>query len=260
MNLSVAPTQFTEGEALELTEYRPVNRFAVLSAIFGGLSGFTLLHPMLLVLPLVGAAAGFIAYWQLSVPNPLQSGKTAAKWGIFLSLLFGICMVTATASRDRLLARQARSCAEHWFQLISEGKLQAAHQLTLPSLRRSTSEADLKEYYKPKERKSRLPSGEGSPGEMSEMLDLSGQELFDQLFSRPIMKRLAEFGNNATYEYLGTVSHIQTGPSSLSIVQQFGVTQRDGVNTERLVVEITLERTEDRQIANWRVDESIREL
>src|SRR5687768_10126495 len=101
MNLSVAPTQFTEGEALELTDYRPVNRFAVLSAIFGGLSIFSLLSSLLLVVPVFGACAGFFSYWQLSLPSSNQSGKAAAKWGIFLSLLFGIWVVMAANSRER---------------------------------------------------------------------------------------------------------------------------------------------------------------
>src|SRR5688572_11163370 len=104
MNLSVAPAQFTEGEALELTDYRPVNRFAILSTILGGLSLLALLHPLLLALPLFGALTGFIAAWQLSSPSSTQSGTTVAKWGIFLSLLFGIWATSANYSRQQLLS------------------------------------------------------------------------------------------------------------------------------------------------------------
>jgi hypothetical protein len=258
MNLSVAPTQFTEGEALELTEYRPVNRLAVLSAVLGGLSVFALVHSMLMALPIFGAATGLLAYWQLSRPNPLQSGMLAAKWGVFLSLFFGICVGTAAMSRRQFLDQQARTFALQWFQLVSEGKLQEAHQLVLNPLRRAKSQSELEDYYneKPREKPNSRETTKRSPEDMM-MMEPTGPEQFSQFYSRPVMKRLTAIGKNAKFQYLRTIQSMDS-PLSLTIVQQYGVTQQGG-NSEQLVVEITMERLLSDHIANWRVDENIRE-
>jgi hypothetical protein len=256
MNLSVAPAQFTEGEALELTEYRPVNRFAVLSAIFGGLSVLAVLHPLLMALPLFGAATGFFAAYQLAKPTSLQSGNSAAKWGIFLSLLFGICATSANYSRQRLLDNQARTYAMQWFELLREGKLQEAHQLTMYQGQRAAAGTSLDAFYAEKSPEKTKSTESPSPEEM--MAEPTPFELFENFYSRPLIKRFVDFGKNARYEYLQTTEQEQVSPSNYIIRQQYRVTPNGDAN-EQYLIEIKFDRTETNHIANWRL-EDIREI
>ena len=259
MNVSVAPAQFTEGEALELTEYRPVNRFAILSAIFGGLSVLALLHPLLMALPLFGAATGFFAAYQLSKTTSLQSGKPAAKWGLFLSLLFGICATSASLSRQQLLENQARTYAMQWFELLREGKLQEAHQLTMHQGQRAAAGTSLDTFYAKQSREKPDSTAEGpTPNEMEEMMETMPFAQFEDFYSRPLIKRFVEFGKNARYEYLETTEQEQFSPANYIIRQQYRVTPNEDAS-EQYLIEIKFERTEMNHIANWRL-EDIREI
>jgi hypothetical protein len=61
MNAVTDSTRFSDTESEEFTVYRPVNRWAIIAAVFGGLSAASLLHPALLAFPLVGLFAGLMA-------------------------------------------------------------------------------------------------------------------------------------------------------------------------------------------------------
>lgn len=262
MNLTMAPAQFTEGEALELTDYRPVNRFAILSVIFGGLSWLSLLHPILLVLPLFGAVAGFCAAWQLSQPGSAQSGKLPAKWGIFLSLLFGIWVMTAGISKQQLLNHQAKTYALQWFELLRQGKLQEVHQLTLHQGQRASPGTTLEAFYdpKPREKPKTDPDDPSAAASLNDEREPTGFEQYSDYFSRPLCKRLADLGANATYEYVRTVQQEQVTTTDMHITQLFRVTAKEGGSTEQFLLQVKLERTEINHIANWRMSDDMREL
>lgn len=261
MNLSVAPAQFTEGEALELSDYRPVNRFAILSAILGGLSWLSLLSPTFLALPLFGVAAGFFAAWQTIRPNATQSGSAAAKWGIFLSLAFGLCSATSNIAKQQLLTKQATTYSLEWFELLRQGKLQEVHQLTMHQGRRAAPGVTLETFYDPKPReKPKKDPDKPSPEEQLEAMEPTGYEQYQDFYSRPLVKRLADLGSKATYEYLRTVHQEQVSPNDIHVLQHYRVTVNDGATKEQFVVQLKLERTEINHIANWRIDDDLREM
>ena len=255
MNLSVAPNQFTEAEAPELTEYRPVNRFAILSAVFGGLSGLGLLHPLFLIFPVVGVAAGLFASWQLAPRDSLQSGMTAAKWGVFLSLFFGIWVAANVYSRQQLLANQAKAYSEQWLKILSEGKLLEAHQLMLNQGRRVPAGTSLEKHYEMRPRtKPSTSTQEPSSEQMNEMMEEAPHEELKKFTDLPITQRVSKLGTHAEYEYLRTLAQIQLSPSEMVVRQRFAVNHNHDGKSERFEVDVNLERTEINRIANWRVD------
>lgn len=258
MYLSVESTRFTDTESEELVRYHSVNRWAVAAAVLGGLSWVAVMHPLMLFIPLVGLAVGLFAARQLAAPDSMQSGKHAAQWGVFLCLMFGLWAGTWLIYRQNLIANQARQCAERWLEMIHNGQLHEAHQLTLDEDKRVAPNTMLDQHYAYRER--RLPSLDPSAGgtadnqeEMMSAMEPSPYELFNQFFGASPAKRLSELRGRAKYEYLRTVQQTQLGSINLSVKQLFGVSYEEGGEIQRFVISIELDRTLIERVASWRV-------
>lgn len=253
MNLSVEQARFTEGEAVELADYRPLNKLALASAVLGVLSGLALLHPFLICLAAFGFATGLLAVRQLSIPDSPRTGATLARVGIFLSLLFGFGVGTKELTRQRATIEQARECAERWFELVRQGKLREAHQLTLHPPLRAVAGTSLDVVYAPRTRPRRRPDpSEGLAAEM-EMMAQVPEEQLTQFFKGEPAQRLAALGTNATYTYLRTTQQQRSGPVEVMVKQDFGVEAVENGKPVRFVVNVTLERVLTNRIAAWRV-------
>jgi hypothetical protein len=259
MNPSAEMMQFTDTESPELTEYHPVNRWAVASAVLGILSIPAVFIPMLLVIPIVGIIASLIAARQLSSRESIQTGRAAAKVGAFLCITIGVWVCTALVYRQTALTNQARQYAEEWFELLRNGKFYEAHQLVLPDERRVAAGASLEEHYKPRDRIVHAhESGEShshhDPEDVMEAMEPLPHEQFRQFFDVSPAKRLKEIGSQATYEYLGTIKQSPVTATQVMVTQNFRIRYQEDGRERQFVISIELERMMYNQVASWRVN------
>jgi hypothetical protein len=259
MNAVTDSTRFSDTESEEFTVYRPVNRWAIIAAVFGGLSAASLLHPALLAFPLVGLFAGLMAARQLAAAEFTQTGRTAMKWGLFLSLVFGTCSASAMFYRQHHLDGEARRCAERWLEYFRTGDIRLAHQLTLDDSSRVAPGVSLDEFYAAKGTSVDPHTGhshEGAPvdpGDPISMLNASPQEKLKEFMGRPAVARMSELGNRAQYQYLRTAQRQQQGAAGLIVDQRYSAEYEEGGQAKRFVLKIVLERTLYNRVATWKV-------
>lgn len=88
-------------------------------------------------------AVGVVAYGGRS----FRGGGLACA-AVFMGVFFMALGVTRFAATQQAMQSEARAAAEHWFDLIKQGKLDEAHQMTMGSEYRETPEIPLKEAYR----------------------------------------------------------------------------------------------------------------
>lgn len=130
----------------ELKEYRRLSLFAISAFVFGLLSITALAHPILWLLPLLAIIFATIAIVKIQQGGDL-AGRPLAVIGLALALLFGSCSFTWNWAREATLSGQAQSHVKHWFNLLAEGQLLVAHQLTKAPYERLTPQQSLEKYY-----------------------------------------------------------------------------------------------------------------
>ena len=115
----------------EPTEYRSLSGLAVAGLAFGLLSAAAMIFPLLLTSAIVGLVLSTWALVRIRRQAPVLVGRRMALAGLFLSVLFA-----AAVPVDRLVYRwriqsEARQFGDLWFELLSRGEPQKAHQLTV---------------------------------------------------------------------------------------------------------------------------------
>jgi hypothetical protein len=247
--------QFSELEQPELAEYSPLNRCALISFVLGWLSGLALLHPILGIVPLVGTILAIVALQQLRSTDTKQSGRTLAVIGLGLAVLFGTWAIARQSSRDLRLFSQARLCAEEWLELLRQGKLEDAHQLTLPEESRAPAGLALKAHYAADDHDHKAHEKAGTPAmhEMMEMMMHPHVEL-DGFFSEAVAKRLREMGPRARYEFLGNVQVMSAGVNDIELELLFQVNDASASDSDPFPIKVTLVRSrKPGDTADWRV-------
>src|SRR5688500_8081138 len=104
-------TRFSDLEPEELSDYRPLNRYAIVALILGLASGLALTHPALLMIPALGAIISLLALRQFKVSETKQSGRSIAIIGLAASVMFASWSVARESSRQRYLFEHARQFA-----------------------------------------------------------------------------------------------------------------------------------------------------
>lgn len=92
------------------------------------------------------------AFAILSIGLVVYGGKSVrggglACFALFLSLFSLSFGVTRFATAQQLMQSEAQAAAEHFFDLIMQGKLEEAHQMTMGSEYRESPEIPLKDAY-----------------------------------------------------------------------------------------------------------------
>ncbi len=164
----------------ELNSYRSICGLAVLSLVLGGLSVTALSYPGAWVVPLPAIICSLWALRRIRRQPDELVGRRAAWAGLALALFFGAWAPARYATDQWLLHRQARRFVEHWFQLVLEGQLEAAHQATLDFYLRQPEGTALRESY------------ESRPEDLQEL---------QEYFSRGIARDLVDLGSEGQVRF-----------------------------------------------------------
>jgi hypothetical protein len=169
--------------------------YATRASIFLTLVAFSaLLWPPLWLAPAISAVFAGRGIWLAQrFPDRYRGGRVA-----LAMLLVSLFLLAFAPSRyvagQAMLIRTAQNHAEAWLELIRQGKLYEAHQLSLERHERVPPMADLERHYR-----QRYPEG----GErLREMMDIRDPyRMFQKYYSEPPLKQMREAGQNAQYTY-----------------------------------------------------------
>jgi hypothetical protein len=126
---------FHSDDPPEVSDYRTMSALAIVALVFGLLSPLCFWAPLLIGIPIFGAALAIVALRRIAASDGALAGR-----GLALVAL-AICLVSATASLsyDRvtrhLRSNQAEELARRWIGLLLAGKTQEAFQLTVEGTR-----------------------------------------------------------------------------------------------------------------------------
>jgi hypothetical protein len=126
---------FHSDDPPEVSEYRTMSALAIVAFVFGLASPLCFWAPLLMAIPLFGAAFAIVALRRIAASEGALAGR-----GLALVAL-ALCLVSATASisHDRvtrhLRSNQAEKVARRWIGLLLAGKAQEAFQLTVDGTR-----------------------------------------------------------------------------------------------------------------------------
>lgn len=165
-----------------LASYQGVSIMAVLALLLGMASALALVHPFLWVVPPVAVVLSILAIRAIDAPDSNLTGRRLAIAGLALALLFGLWAPSRVLTRQWQLYRQARAFADDWLELIRQGELQAAHQLTLPHIERQKPGVSLEKIYSESD---------------------EAKNRYQNFFGDKPAKTIAALGDEATYEYAG---------------------------------------------------------
>jgi hypothetical protein len=230
-------TAFTAPESPELPDYRPVNIFCLLALCSAVLSPFALVHPLLLVFPIVAVLVAVIA---LRTISPEQVGRTAAVIALVIAPLFAGWGLSHYFSRHHHLFNNAETFANRWLDKVSEGRLTEAHQLTLVSSARVSEEVSLEEYYAE-------PTAE-MVAKQASYSTIPAIELEAFVSEAPLNRMTGADGFDYALEDRLSVRYIHGERTDVSLV--YHVQPRNGEPIELL---LTLERYLREHTAFWRI-------
>jgi hypothetical protein len=132
-----------EPETIELSRPMRVSGFCALA--LGLLSFLAVLGTPMLIVPVCAALLAIYALRPYQGPRPL--GYLAASIGLFAAILFGVWSITERQLRVRTMTQQATSFAAAWLDLMAQGEIELAAQLSAPPRQRQPASMPLQEYY-----------------------------------------------------------------------------------------------------------------
>lgn len=141
-----SPAMTVGSEAELLSEPQATVRVSgFIALLLGGLSFAALFAGPLMIVPGLAAIAAGVALRPYSGLRP--AGLTAALIGLFLATLFGFWGATERRLQYQTLSSQAAQFASRWLDLVAQGDVEMALQLSQhPSFRQSAS-MSLVDYY-----------------------------------------------------------------------------------------------------------------
>ena len=195
---TTAEPAFHSDDPPEVSEYRTMSALAIVALVFGLASPLCFWAPLLIGVPLFGAALAIVALRRIAASDGALAGRTLALTALAL------CLVSATASisHDRvtryLRSNQAEEMARHWLGLLLAGKTQEAFQLTVDGTR------------------PQAPPGPGMPPPTETPL-----ETFTK---HPLVKAISAAGAASDVRFGGMLSYSPMSAGQMVIQQQYSIT------------------------------------
>ena len=134
-----------------VTEYRSVSGMAVAAAVLGVASLLAIVTSSLMFLCVLGILASLIALRAIAASDGTLVGRPAAYLGLVLSLGVLGGLMSYDWTMKVALADQATPWAEQWCELVQDGKLETALELTRAVRARQILDDKLPEYYETNE-------------------------------------------------------------------------------------------------------------
>ncbi|GIW91218.1 MAG: hypothetical protein KatS3mg109_1650 [Pirellulaceae bacterium] len=221
----------------DVVDLRATSRSAWFSVPLTALAFTSLLAPPLWFAPWVSAVVAARGVWLAHRgPDRWKGGRLS-----LVMLLVSLFLMAFAPSRyvysQRLLISTARRHAEAWLELIRQGKLYEAHQLSLEQHERVPPLADLERHYR-----QRFPD-EGE--RMREMMDIvDPHRMFTKFYGEPPLLQMRQAGQQAQYAYRGAKILPRPENRPAVIVElHYDAVLPTGSVTYRLPLSIQMERT-----------------
>ncbi len=215
----------------EVADYRAVSALAVVGLIAGLLAPVAWGHPLLLVVPLVGASLCGLALWRIAGNAPALIGRKAALVGLSLSVLCGVAAPVDRLTYWHMLDAEAEQFARHWFEFLRHHQPEKALQL---------------ENYPD----SRLPLDDGLADLYA--ADPQWRETLDQFLARPEVRALLRLGDKAEVRYYDT--ELRGRMRGVERIEQvYAVTYNDAGRKTSFFIRLALQRetVRDKPGAYW---------
>lgn len=240
-----------------LPEYQPLSRLALAGLLAALLSPIALAHPLLWIVPLTAGLLSALALRSIRRSEGELRGSGLAQTALFAALLFGCWAVAWNLSHYYVVGRQARRYAEAWLELVKEGRLYEAHQLTMSASSRVPGNESLEDLYgraTSPPNPARRDADSDSEGESRQALEL--EELsteYTRLIREPAMDQLLKLNCDWRAEFRGNLATQRSGPVSDSVDQRYTIRCSDHAQPQSFDVIVTVERDRIGTRALWRV-------
>jgi hypothetical protein len=189
---------FHSDEPPEVSEYRTMSALAIISLVFGLLSPLCFVSPLLMVIPLLGAAFAIVALRRIEASD----GGLAGRWAALAALVLCSATAVASISHDRvtrhLRSNQAEELARQWIGLLLAGQIEQAFQLTADGARPPA------------------PPGPGEP--------VPKETPFETFTKHAIVKALSTAGVASEVRFNGMSSYRRLPSQQLIVQQEFSIT------------------------------------
>lgn len=116
-------------ESAALAGYQSPSVAAIAALILGLASPLAIFHPLLLVIPFVGAVVALLALSRIAASEGALVGRKAALLGLFLSLASAAGILSHDAVIRRFRVAQASEAARQWIELALAGDMERAYWL-----------------------------------------------------------------------------------------------------------------------------------
>ena len=233
MTAQLSESEFERGAAS--VQYKAVSGAAITGLVLALASVLAFNHPLLLILPAVGAVVSWAAARRIERDPLALSGRFFALAGLALSVMIGVGAITRFISRQTSIEREARAASEEWFAYTAAGEPHKAHQLSLRPVERAILDDKLWRAYR-----------------HSASLQ---KQLRDYIRQQP-MRTVLALGKGATARYYETEAH-QSDYATDRVVAVYAVTYEEEGKKKSFFVRLSVTRTKDAAsgITGWQVGE-----
>jgi hypothetical protein len=164
----------------ESQEYRSLSIPALISLLLGLASVLSLVHVILIAIPLIGLATSAVAL--LRTRTTATSGRSLALIGLALSTFFAAFAVSQYTASQAILRNFAQRAAGQWIALVQAGRLHEAHQWSLSVSLRMERDDLLEAYYEE---------------------HLNQKHAMNEMFQRSGLRELVQLGKNGVVRRTG---------------------------------------------------------
>ena len=248
---------FRPTDSETLPEYQPLSRLSLASLLAALLSPIALVHPLLWIVPVIAALLAILALRTIKRFEGELRGSGLARTALVASLLFGSWAFVWNMSYQYLVGRQACHYSQAWLELIKNGRLYEAHQLSMSLTARVPPQDSLEETYKkataPAARskaENNLTLDDSEPARMR-MAELSAS--YESFINGPPMDQLLKLKSDWQAEFAGNLATRRIDGYKDEVDQKYTIRYRENEENKSLDAILTVERERVGDRANWRV-------
>jgi hypothetical protein len=252
-------SRFSSNEAEALVEYEPIDRLALTALLLGIGSVVALIHPLLWALPILTIVLAVFALRRIRVQRR-QSGRSLALWGLGFALLFGSCAATWTISVNYLMSSQARKCCDTWLNLLRDGDLYKAHQLTMRYEERLAMDESLEQFYQ-SVKAGKMPekiraSDDAPPEEVAQGIEAEMMLAYDTWSQMPPISILAKAGSSLRFQFDRSLGAAFDSPTEYHARYVYSVRYEEDGRDRAIPVELWVTRNVSDGVGRWRITTS----
>jgi hypothetical protein len=206
MRPGVPDVHITDSRDAELASYRALPVLVVVGLIFGLLSPLAMVDIMLLCVPVIGAMLSWVALRRISKDPQALGGRKMAIAGLALCLMFLAAAPADLLAHRWMIENESQQFADLWFQYLTDGQPQKAHQLAIDPAARQPLDERLWAYYRsapaPKSEQPGIPTS-------TPRADL------EHFVKQPVVRALLALGPKARVRFYQSGDQLSEGGNDL---------------------------------------------